>query len=168
MPSGVPLGCFIPVYSILVITICRDGQSDLILTPFFLSRARNIVRRLQGIGREVWTLLPIFEPAYECVNPRRHSGVDAILPEGFFFANNSRKSGLSRRNCPHLRVNQFYIYSENLLTLTQMTFELWPTFRYHVWPGSRFGVCWVALAASLQSFRNFKGSNMCYDAGSMN
>ena len=49
-------------------------------------------------------------------------GGDATLLS--FFTNNSRKSGLSRRNFHCSRVNQFYTYPENLMTLTQLTFDL--------------------------------------------
>ena len=77
------------------------------------------------------------------------------------------KSGRSRRNFRYPRVNQFYTHPEIVMTLTVMTFDLRPTFRDHVWPESRFGVCRLALAARLQSFRGFKRSNMGYDLASM-
>ena len=69
------------------------------------------------------------------------------------------KSGLSQQNFKYPRVNQFYTYSENFMTLTRTTFDLLPTFRNHVWWETRFGVCRLALAARLQSFRGLKRSD---------
>ena len=51
------------------------------------------------------------------------------------------------------------------MTLSQMNLDLWPIFRDHVWPESRFGVCRLVLAARLQYFCGFKRSNMRYDVG---
>ena len=59
------------------------------------------------------------------------------------------KSSRSRRNFQYPRVDQFYTYPENFMTLTQLTSDLWPTFRDHVWPESRFGVCRFALASHI-------------------
>ena len=45
-------------------------------------------------------------------------------PRSDFSQTDHVKSGISRRNFQYPRVNQFYTYPENLMTLNQMAFDL--------------------------------------------
>ena len=59
------------------------------------------------------------------INARRHRRGGGNVTPLRGFPNDSRKNRpISRRNFQYARINQFYTYRENLMTLTQMTFDL--------------------------------------------
>ena len=136
-------------------------------STFFLNRlASKYVFRLSTPGKRPKTEPEKIDRRLILTLARIGGGVEWTPPLGFSRITRV-KSGWSRRTVQYPRVNQFYTYPENFMTLPLMTFDLWPTFRDHVWQESRFGGCRLALAVRLQSFRGYKRSNMGCDVALM-